>query len=149
MGNPNFPGLPASISNRILECQRPRNKGNRKNEQQHGGCPSAIPGFNLYIKFKILIIQRRLKHHPALSDFLRAFREDIKKQGVDAANAQIFPPKRRQKDVKREERVRQILGEIREDRVRLILGDPDFNQDDDGDLLKMVTLLGIIVSFEK
>jgi len=87
-----------------------------------------------------------LKHHPALSAFLHAFREDIKNQAVDAANAQIFPPERRANDVKREERVRQILGEIREDRVRLILDDPDFNQDDDGDLLKMVTLLGIIVS---
>jgi hypothetical protein len=48
MGNPNFPGLSASICNRILECQRPRNKGNRKNEQQHGGCSSAIPGLYIF-----------------------------------------------------------------------------------------------------
>lgn len=78
-----------------------------------------------------------MNHHPAFSDFLNKFHDDIRKQAGNAANAQIFPPKRRAKYV------------ISEQRIIYILNDPDFDPENDEDLLNMVTLLGLTVCLIK
>lgn len=71
-----------------------------------------------------------MTHHPALSDFLRAFREDVDKQLTKDAAAKVFPPSNNRYLIRADEIMHALI---------------TAEYEDDDDLLDLVTLLGIKV----